>query len=218
MVQPVPTALATLATLALFAGALLPLNAAARTFRLRDLLRMCGAAVSDFSERVVPVTRRRLRPRAAAPTWPALLPYPVDAGSEEERASAVRRLVEAEPDEPTGHILAAIAREEDGELRMLAFRSLIANRYAAGREIFCEALRSGSDGERSLAIDGLARLGALDELTEAFSDRVEPLAAKAVLLFAASRDRRTVIEALDDRVDPARRDAILKLLAGVLDE
>jgi hypothetical protein len=218
VVQPVPTALATLATLALFAGALLPLNAATRTLRMRDLLRMCGAAVSDFSERVVPVTRRRLRPRAGAPTWPALLPYPIDAGSEEERAAAVRRLVDAQPDEPAGHILATIAREEDGELRMLAFRSLISNRHPAGREVFCEALRSGSDAERSLAIDGLARLSAFDELTEAFSDRIEPLAAKAVLLFAASRDRRTVVEALDDRVDPARRDGILKLLAGVLDE
>ena len=74
--------------------------------------------------------------------------------------------------------------------------------------MFCDALRSGSDAERSLAIDGLARLQAFDELTEAFADRLEPLAAKAVLLYAASRDRARIVDALDDRVEPARRDAI----------
>lgn len=216
--QPVPAALTTFATLALLAGALLPLNAAARTVHWRELLDRCSAIVSEFSERVVPVTRRRLRPRSEAPTWPALLPQSIDPSSAPERAAAVRAIADAAPTETSGAILAAIAREEDGELRMLAFRSLIAHRYAEGRAVFREALRDGSDGERSLAIDGLARLGAIDDLREAFSDRVEPLAAKAVLLFAASRDRRNVVDALDDSVDPARRDAILKLLAGVLDD
>jgi hypothetical protein len=217
LAQPVPIALTTLATIALFAGALLPINAAAKTARVRDIVRRYGAMVSDLNERIVPVTRRRLRPRSGAPTWPALLPNPIEAASDEARAAAVRELIAATPTERTGHILACIAREEDGELRLLAFRSLIARRHDEGRAVFCEALRSGSDSERSLAIDGLARLGALDDLAEAFSDRVEPLAAKAVLLFAGGHDRRRVVEVLDERVDPARRDAILRLLAGVME-
>jgi len=216
LVQPVPLALTTLATLALFAGALLPVNTASGA-RGRHILRRLGVIVSDLNDRIVPVTRRRLRPRPAAPTWPALLSLPIDASSDEARTEAVRALVQGPPDERTGRILAGVAREEEGELRLLAFRSLIAQRHAEGREVFCEALRSGSDAERSLAIDGLARLSAFSDLREAFADRLEPLAAKAVLLFSAHHDRRSVVDALDETVEPARRDAILKLLAGVLE-
>lgn len=217
MLQPVPVALTTLATLALCAGALLPLNAATRTGRFRRALHKCGALVSDMNDRIVPVTRRRLRPQGRTRTWPALLPNAIDADSVAERTAAVRALADGDGAGNAGYLLAAIAREEEGELRMLAFRALIARKHGEGRDVFREALRSGSDAERSMAIDGLARLDAFDELSEAFADRLEPLAAKAVLLYSAARDRSRALEVLDERVDPGRRDAILTLLAGVLD-
>ena len=69
------------------------------------------------------MTRRRLRPAAAPPTWPAMLPYAIDAGSSEERTTALRALLDGPEDPAAGTILAAIAREEQGELRVLAFRA-----------------------------------------------------------------------------------------------
>jgi signal transduction histidine kinase len=173
--------------------------------------------MSELNDRIVPVTRKRLRARPSVPTWTEMLANSIDSASLEERAAAVRALIAAGPRPEDGALLARIAREEEGDLRLLAFRSLIAQRYPEGRDIFSEAVRSGSDAERSLAIDGLARLGAFEALTEAFSDRVEPLAAKAALLYSAAHDRRTLLEALDERIEPTRRDAILKLLVGVLE-
>ncbi len=214
--QPVPVALTTLATLALFAGALLPHATLPRAPRLRDALRRCGAIVSDLN-RIVPVTRRRLRPRAAEPSWTALLAHDVDAASAPDRETALRALARGDGASDAGAILAAAASQEEGELRMIALHALIARAYPEGRAVFAATLLDGSDAERSLAVDGLAKLGAYDDLCAAFADRLEPLAAKAVLLYGGARGRRESIEELSARVDPARRDAIVALLSGILE-
>jgi len=210
--QPLPLALTTLATLALGAGLLLPEKAPIALRKLGALL------MNESKGRVVPVTRRPLRAQTQleGPSWPALLGA-AETATLDERRTLLRALFGESSRTDLGVILAAAAREEQGDLRLTALRGLVAGAHAEGLEVFRDALRIGTDSERSLSIDGLARLGALDELPAAFNDRLEPLAAKAALAFAASRERGVLEEALEDRVDAGRRDAILRLLAGILE-
>jgi hypothetical protein len=137
--------------------------------------------------------------------------------SSDERAQLLRALTFEVWHEGCATALAQAAREEDDDLRFAALRALLTRRCPEGCAVFRDTLRSGSDAERSLAVDGLARLGAMDELTEGFGDRLETIAAKAVLACATSRRRSDVIELLDAHVDAARREAILSLLGGVLE-
>ncbi len=238
MALAISFALATLATVALGAGVLLPSR---RTMSPRWRLPPNGqngeraqadgpafpassapapspalSAKAD-DERVVPVTRRRLRQHTSGITWPTLIDPKLTDASGEERAQLLRALTFEVWHEGCAAALAQAAREEDDDLRFAAFRALLTRRCPEGYEIFRDALRNGSDAERSLAVDGLARLGATDELTEAFGDRLETIAAKAVLASATSRRRCDVVELLDAHVDPGRREAILSLLGGVLE-
>jgi len=223
-----PVALTLLATIALAAGLLLPARAmrsepaaperASGLAPVPDaLLRLGARLIQQSRDRIAPVTRRPLRAQTAEPTWPEL----AGAGSERlspgDRQTLLNELVEGEPRAGLGAVFALAATEEERELRPLALRALVAGAYPEGRDVFAEALHSGSEVERSMAIDGLARIGALDELPFAFGDRLEPLAAKAALAFVRSRDRRALESALEGRVDAGRRDAILRLLAGVLE-
>jgi len=107
------------------------------------------------SERIVPITRRRLRPRRTA----------------------------------TSH---------DDRLQMLR-----------------DAIRTGSDAERALAIDGLSRHGLRDELPIALEDPLEPLAAKAALAFAGTTNREQLTASIRPHVSEGRLAAILALLPGL---
>jgi len=244
VLRTLPVALATLATLALGAGIFMPrrkgdglMSAAWRrpsNGRHADVQPSVEtgpplAAASDESrvpltslvrpeeDRIVPVTRRRLRQQAGGITWPALIDPGLVEAEPGERGKLLKALAFEIWHEGCGVALVQAVREEDGDLRFAALRALLSRRCPEGLDVFREVLRTGSDSERSLAVDGLTRLGACDDLTEAFADRLETIAAKAVLACAETRRRSEIVALLANRVDTARRDAILNLLGGILE-
>ena len=171
----------------------------------------------DESQRVVPVTRRRLRQRGGSVGWPALV-EPVQSDlSAAERCRILDDVIADEHAPGRAIVLVRAVREEEGALRLAALKALVTLRCADGLETFREVLSSGSDAERSLAIDGLAALGATEDLALALSDRLEPLAAKAALHMCPSRKRQELDALLQTNCDALRRDAILGLLAGYFD-
>jgi hypothetical protein len=169
-------------------------------------------------ERVVPLTRLPLRPQGFAITWTADLAAFASTGtpSRTQRHGLLERLVR-EPASVPSDVVARAYDEEDGEGRTIALRVLLRNFPQAGRAAFIEALRVGSDDERAIAVDGLTAIGAREELTPAFADRVDAIAAKAALAYVGTFMRADYAAALSSYVDEARIDAILKLLAGIVE-
>jgi hypothetical protein len=168
-------------------------------------------------ERVVPLTRLRLRPRATSIGWPALLdPARSNCGSE-ERLLLLRSIDAVVDRDLRERALLQALDEEDGELRVLALRALTRAPTPAAGDAFADALLRGSDDERAVAVDGLLALGRRAELLAAFEDRVEAVAAKAALAYVGTRRRDDFRDVLDAHVEPSRRDAILALLAGSLE-
>ena len=166
------------------------------------------------AERIVPLTRLPLRPQSMAIVWPRLAGREHELGVEERHA--LLRDMATRP--PAIHLQAALEqayREEGTEGRILVLRGLIRGRYDA-RDTFIDALRTGTDDERWLAVDALLALGLRDPLVTAFSDRVEAIAAKAALGCAGSNRREDCHAVLAAHVDNVRCDALLSLLAGVL--
>jgi hypothetical protein len=147
-----------------------------------------AAAIVKRTERVVPITRRRLR-RAAAVAW--------------------------QSDPSPGEALALAYLQGNAEERISTLRTLLATAHPEGPGIFRDALRNGNDAERAIAVDGLERHGRRDDLVPALHDRVEPIAAKAALAYAATRSRETLIRRLEGQVPPARLEAIVGLLVGL---
>ena len=172
------------------------------------------------TERIAPLTRRRLR-RHASITWPATVDPDALHLDEVERLHVLREIVEGGSYTNRGAILGeALARaylEEDGERRTLALRGLVQGNFTEGPSIFREVLRSGNDAERSLAIDGLAAQRRLDDLVPAFEDRIEALAAKAALAAAGTSSRAAVRNTLRPHVSESRAESILALLVGLRD-
>jgi hypothetical protein len=166
-------------------------------------------------ERVVPLTRTPLRHMACAITWPNLVDLPAGSTARSERHELLKRLDHESCPVLEAVLLSAYA-EEDVAGRMLALRSLLRHRYSAARNVFVDALRVGSDEERSFAVDALVALGDRDALPPAFSDRVEAIAARAAFAFVASHSRADYAAALEPFVDRTRIEAIMALLAGVV--
>ncbi len=174
-------------------------------------------------ERVVPLTRLPLRPQTATVSWPTLLApsVTVDAGAlVRDRSTRHAALVELSrsADDDATHALRVAYREEDCEGRSLALRALGRTTIDdSTREIVLDALRAGSDDERSLAVDIVARTGDRDALRCALTDRLDAIAARAALAYVDSLDRDDYVAKLAPHVEPARLDAILGLLAGVVE-
>jgi hypothetical protein len=171
----------------------------------------------DSTERVLPLTRLRLRPHGVIVTWPALLKNPREGAGPEERRVLLSALEAEPPDLERERILLRAFHEENGECRLVALRALTRAPSSAAGDAFAAALEGGTDEERAVAIEGLAALGRRDELTRAFTDRVEAIAAKSLLAYVPGRRRADFAAVLDRHVEPSRREAILTLLAGVLE-
>jgi hypothetical protein len=170
------------------------------------------------TERIAPLTRLRLR-RHVTVTWPAILD-PHTPFLETKRRLEILRAVLAPGslDAARAGIGEALARaylEEESEGRILALRGLIGGGFTEGPSIFREALRTGSDAERSLAVDGLVAQRRIDDLLPALEDRIEAIAAKAGLAYAGTSSRSAVREALKPHISEARLEAILSLLVGL---
>lgn len=166
------------------------------------------------SDRIVPITRRRLRQHVPI-TWPTVLGDEAVTLTGPERLELLRVWSQRRDDARSGEALARAYLEEDLEGRLIALQALVAGRQSEGPSIFRDALRYGTEPERLLAIDGLERCGRHEELLAALHDRVEPIAAKAALAFARTRSRREFVERLERYVSPARIEAMLALLVGL---
>ena len=168
-------------------------------------------------ERVVPLTRHRLRRQTTSVAWPRLID-PSRAGcGPEERAALLRSIDTLTQDDVRDRVLLEALAEESGELRLAALRALAHSPPAAGAEAFAEILVHGTDEERALAIDALLAIEHREELVSAFGDRVEAIAAKAVFAYVGSRHRADYLDLLATRFERPRREAILMLLAGALE-
>ena len=176
------------------------------------------AAIAFRPERAVPITRLPLRPQGLDITWPSQIPDIERGGSlsRVERHRLLERFVR-HPGNVSSDTIARAYREEEGNGRTIALRVLLRNFPHAGRASFIEALRVGSDEERAVAVDGLTAIGARDELTPAFSDRVDAIAAKAALSYVGTFDRAHYREQLSEFIDGTQIDAILRLLAGIVE-
>jgi len=167
-------------------------------------------------ERVVPLTRTPLRPHSASITWPRLTNAAPDLESPAERHAFLRDAPRA-VDASLAAALQTAYREEEGEGRLLALRALRRGNVAAARDTFVDALAVGTDDERSVAVDALLALGEREAVTSAFSDRIDAIAAQAALGYVATNLRKDYFAALDPFVDRTRIEAILSLLAGVVE-
>jgi hypothetical protein len=168
-------------------------------------------------ERVVPLTRLRLRSQARSIAWPALIDPKNAAWGQGERAALLRSIDTLASGPVRERVLLDAIGEEDGALRLLALQSLARSRSEGAGDAFAEILVRGSDEERSLAIDALLAIDRREDILAAFGDRVEAIAAKAALAYVGTRRRDDYLEILDRRVDRPRRNAILTLLAATLE-
>ena len=174
-----------------------------------------GPPARTAVERAVPLTRMPLRPQGEAVTWPrSVAERALDSRS--ERHAFLRGALE-EPHEPLDAVLIAAYHEEDPAGRLLALRALHRGEFPSAREALIDALNVGSDEERAFAVDALLEAGAVDDVTPAFSDRLEAIAARAALGYVGRAARPAYVAALDPFVDQPRIDAILALLAGTIE-
>lgn len=176
-------------------------------------------------QRIVPLTRRPLRWRATSITWPralddALIENGIEASDVlEDRSARCRVLTDLveRPDPRARAALLLAVSEEDATERTLALRALAElDVDHISHELFVETIRTGNDEERALALEVVARHGDRDALIRAFDDRVDAVAAKAALLYAATCDRRLFEAHIAPHVEGARLNAILAMLAGYL--
>ncbi len=167
--------------------------------------------------RAVPLTRAPLRPAIKAITWPALTGSNLGESFHEDRLDLLRAICDGGQTPHRVEILCRAYNEECGPGRTVALRGLCRYPATEARQAFIDALRAGSDEERSLAIDGLAALDLRDPLVDAFNDRVEAIAAKAVLACARSRTANDIRAILRPHVDETRVESILALLAGIVE-
>lgn len=91
----------------------------------------------------------------------------------------------------------------------------VATSYDDRLQMLRNALRTGCDAERALAIEGLKHHASRDELLTALQDPLEPLAAKAALAFAGTTNRELLTAAIKPHVSEGRLAAILALLPGL---
>jgi hypothetical protein len=181
--------------------------------------RVVSFANSDGGEtdRVVPLTRRRLRRQSVSIEWPSLIDPSRTACGSEERAALLRSIDSLAQGDVRERVLLEALDEEAGELRLVALRSLAQSPPAAGARAFAEILVHGADEERALAIDALLAIEQREALVPAFGDRVDAIAAKAVFAYVGSRRRADYVDLLATRFERPRSEAILALLAGALD-
>ena len=165
----------------------------------------------------MPLTRRRLRRQVRAIVWPALLDSAKAACGAEERAYLLRSIDSLAADPLRERVLLDAVTQEEGDLRLLALRALSRQPTAAAASAFTGILSSGTDDERSLAIDVLGAMGRREDLVAAFGDRVDAIAARAILAYVGTRRRADYAEIFETRLERSQRESILTLLAGALD-
>lgn len=174
-------------------------------------------------ERVVPITRLPLRRETTTITWPGILAADIADGGPQlanNRRARHSLLIELarRREARTKPALLLAYREEDIKGRHLALRALV--RFDVdqeSREVFLDAMHTGSDDERSVAIDAFQQLGDRTLLIAALDDRVDALAARAALYLIGASDRDTYRRELTSHLESERIETILALLAGFVE-
>jgi hypothetical protein len=168
-------------------------------------------------ERAVPLTRVPLRFVAKEISWPKSATPELAFASERERYAYLHSCGRDSSPERDA-LLARAFREETPMGRgiiLAALRTAHLSPEATG--ILTEALDTGSDEERDAAIDALSEAGAREEVARGLTDRIEAIAAKAALAYVGTTARDDYRVALAPFVDDARIEAILGMLAGVVE-
>ena len=156
------------------------------------------------------------------PTVSTAIAWPVDFGESEadsiphDRHAKLLELAHA-PDDANASALHAGLRHANAAERLSILRILERTSGAATQVIFHDLLRTGSDTERALAVDVLARCGERSALVEAFADRVDAVAARAAFAYVGTNVRSDYESILTTYVDRHRLERILDLLGGVLE-
>jgi hypothetical protein len=176
-----------------------------------------GIAVPSRVDRAVPLTRLPLRFVASEIAWPYSVEPHLVFADDAERYAFLRSCAS-----DAGHehdaLLARAFREETPIGRGLILKALRgAHPSPEAIGTFVEALGTGSDEERDTAVDALGEAGARSEVARALSDRIEAIAAKAALAYVGTTARDDYRIALSAFVDEARIDAILGMLAGIVE-
>jgi len=175
------------------------------------------ARLCESNARVVPLTRLPLRPQIGNVTWPEQL-QPVRSGYTTAQRRELLTSFVRDPGSTTLDVLESAYAQEDRDGRLLALRALArGERHPRTRAIFIEALRRGTDEERALALDALVMHGERDDLVVALGDRVDAIAARAALAYVGCYERAAYRIALTPHVEPSRIEAILILLAGIVE-
>ena len=125
--------------------------------------------------------------------------------------------LERSPDATAQAALIQAYREEDARGRVLALRALMRGRYTQAHGVFVDALRSGADEERALAVDALIGVGDRAGVRAAFSDRVDAIAARAALAYLGTVPAEDYRAALEPYMDKPRIEVMLELLAGIIE-
>lgn len=172
---------------------------------------------ADPAERIVPLTRLPLRFAAREIGWPASMSPPLHFDTDAERYAFLHHWAHHDP--AGGDVLLARVFHEETttgrKVALAAFNRECAS--AAAVDTFVAALTTGSDEERSLAIDALAEVGAHEEIARALNDRIDAIAAKAALTYVGTTARNDYRAALAPFLDDTRIDTVLELLAGVVE-
>ncbi len=177
-----------------------------------DALTLVVSAKPSSLERVIPLTRLPLRAVATDISWASQF----GTGARDERHALLARIRRGEQDAPYDTLVSAY-QQEDAEGRNLALSALARRFPYDGIALFVDALATGNDGERAIAVDALVAAGQRQALTTALDDRVEAIAARAALAFVGTTVRADYVAALGTLVDEARLGAILGLLAGLVE-
>ena len=167
-------------------------------------------------ERIVPLTRLPLRSRTSAITW-FVTPPDADAQSaSRQRLELLERYGRGAASADAETLLRA-HREEETEGRIHALRALAKYHATSGIAAFDDALRTGTDDERAIAIDGLVAAGARERVRALLHDRVDAIAAKAAIAYVGSNRRVDFTAALRPLLDDGRVATLLALLAGYIE-
>lgn len=167
-------------------------------------------------DRVLPLTRLPLRAQIDTISWPSRVATPREMKTRDDRHALLEAL-ERSGDASAETALLEAYRQEDALGRLLALRALMHGKFARAGSVFREALRSGTDDERGLAVDALAGLGDRDGVTAALCDRIDAVAAKAALAHVGIATREAYRTALAPHIEAARIEVILDLLAGIIE-
>lgn len=148
-------------------------------------------------------------PEPIPPRWPRRAGLDPDTLDDEARASVIESLATLGEDWAMNVLAQAYEEEHDPLVRVRILSELRGARTAEARATLERATRASEPAERSLAVEALAEIGALDSVERTLSDPCIPVAQTALLALMKNggRDRVTIFlrQAEPERAAELRR-------------